>query len=331
MQRVVNKSGESSNWRETLAGVPQGSTLGPLLFRLYVWFIGKVLKHCQYHMFADDLQIYLHCNPDDFDATIDKINYDLCALTKWTDEHGLVMNPKKTQVLVIGKQSVIKQMKFDEINKVCVKGVNIDFSQCTRNLGVTMCNDLSWSAHVSKIAQKVFLSLRSLYIHRPYTPIPARINLINTLIFPILDYCDVVYCDLSQECLNRLQVIQNDCIRYIYDVPKRGHVTPYYDSLKWLKIKQRHAYHILQLTHKVLYTKQPSYLYNLFTLMTSVSTRVTRSHDLYLLVPIGPKKSFISVATALWNQLPAPIMSISNHDTFKSYIYKMLLSGDIKV
>ena len=69
----------------------------------------------------------------------------------------------------------------------------------------------------------------------------------------------------------------------------------------------------------------------MFTLMSNVNTRTTRSHPLYLLVPIGQKKSFVGIATALWNQLPASIMSISNVNQFKQKIYDMLLKDEILV
>lgn len=58
---VVFMSGATSSNIRMVAGVPQGSVLGPLLFSMLVNDLPNVLKYCKYHFFADDLQIYYTC------------------------------------------------------------------------------------------------------------------------------------------------------------------------------------------------------------------------------------------------------------------------------
>ena len=52
-------NGQASDWASVLAGVPQGSILGPLLFLFF--FINDIIKHigCSIRLFADDTSLYI--------------------------------------------------------------------------------------------------------------------------------------------------------------------------------------------------------------------------------------------------------------------------------
>ena len=52
--RIIN--GKSSNWRDVISGVPQGSILGPIIILMYVNDIDEGLT-CKTSKFADDTKI----------------------------------------------------------------------------------------------------------------------------------------------------------------------------------------------------------------------------------------------------------------------------------
>ena len=53
-------NGKKSDIRDVTCGVPQGSTLGPLLFILYIHDFAKVSDELFYVLFADDTNVFLN-------------------------------------------------------------------------------------------------------------------------------------------------------------------------------------------------------------------------------------------------------------------------------
>ena len=80
VQAVKLSNGTTSSWHELLTWVSQGSVFGPLLFSIFINSIAFVLKYCQYLLFADDLQIYLHDPASEIDQLLAKIDIDMQAI-----------------------------------------------------------------------------------------------------------------------------------------------------------------------------------------------------------------------------------------------------------
>ena len=78
LQRVV-LNGQTSSWRPVLAGVPQGSILGPLLFLIYINDLPNELKS-NAKLFADDTSLFTIVKDENESANI--LNNDLSLISK---------------------------------------------------------------------------------------------------------------------------------------------------------------------------------------------------------------------------------------------------------
>ena len=81
--------------------VPQGSVMGPFLFSVYVNDLPKVLKNCNIHMYADDVQLYTSCKKNNVSACADGINRELTLVYDWATKNNLRINPTKTKCILI--------------------------------------------------------------------------------------------------------------------------------------------------------------------------------------------------------------------------------------
>ena len=151
-----------------------------------------------------------------------------------------------------------------------------------------------------------------------------------SLLFPIIDYCSLVYCDISKEQDSTIQRILNRGVRYVYGVKRFDHVTPLRRELGWLRAEGRRSYFMACFLFKLLRTETPSYLANLFA--TRVYLRPPRGEPEPLAVPRcrteALRRSFHVSAAYLWNSLPPRIRSASTISTFKHLIFNHIFTAE---
>ncbi|KAJ4435031.1 hypothetical protein ANN_23604 [Periplaneta americana] len=98
-QQCVVSGNRRSSWLDITSGIPQGSVLGPLLFTIYVNDITSLVRHCNYHLYADDLQCYISSRLDRVNDAIDKLNEDIDSIVTWTKKLRLKINPERHKQL----------------------------------------------------------------------------------------------------------------------------------------------------------------------------------------------------------------------------------------
>ena len=98
---------------DVLFGVPQGSVLGPILFKIYIRSLYEYVKPTLFEIegFADDHQLY-----KPFMITFQRkalgedINHCLQYIDLWMNEYFLRLNQTKTKILVIAPPSIQKEI-----------------------------------------------------------------------------------------------------------------------------------------------------------------------------------------------------------------------------
>ena len=120
-QRVV-LNGQTSSWRPgVLAGVPQDSILGPLLFLVYINDLSDGLKS-NAKRFADDKSLFTIVKDKNESATI--LNDDLQLISSWAYKWKMLFNPdpkKPAQEVLFSRKKQIQNHPTISLNNIKLK------------------------------------------------------------------------------------------------------------------------------------------------------------------------------------------------------------------
>lgn len=310
-----------SDTAQITTGVPQGSILGPLLFIIYTSDIIQEIKS-KVHCYADDQQLYWSFAPDEFHLSFQQLNNDLENINKWSNKNALCLNPTKTAAMLIG--SVKQREKLNVENKLLLNNTPIIFYNNCKNLGLTIDSNLNFTLHVTNVLKIAYARLKTLYKFKYVVNTAVKLKLTESLILSLFDYCDVVYgpC-LSVYDAQRIQVLQNACMRFACNVKRRDHITPTYEKYCWNKMEIRRNIHYSCIVRKIIKTGNPQYLRLKLVFGEEIHNRNMRNVHL-LHVPQHSTSlfqgSFSFYSSFIYNQIPSSIKNIISYKTYKKEV-----------
>lgn len=327
-KQQVSTGTEVSSLLHIYFGVPQGSVLGPLLYSLYVNDISDVFKNSSFHLYADDLQNYVTFSPSKLYHAVEIINKEAKKLAAYAKGHNLAINGLKTQVIIIGNPKLIKKLPADKPH-VIVENMPLPYLDVVKNLGILIDSNLTWEKFATATCHKCIAALHGIRKHKDLLPMPVRKRLVESLIFPIIDYGITVSVGMLFKSKERLQRIQNSCLRFVLNLPRHEHISQYYQQVKWLRYQQRQNFYLLCLLKKTIVDRSPTYLFSKLVFVNALHNRALRNVKPLLQVPQKftnkIRGAFWISAVLLWNDLPIEITTSKSLYSFKSKLTPYLL------
>ena len=298
-------------------GVPQGSVIGPLFFVLYVNDIQLATRDSKTQLYADDTVIF--AAGEDKVSAVQKLQPALNQFSIWCKANKLTLNASKTKLMIFGTRYKVKKAR-DVIVKV--GGTTLQVVPSYKYLGFTLDSTLSFNCHVKTVSSLVAYKANLLAKIRKFLTVPVAMKIYKSMILPYFDYGDVVYNQAGQEGLDKLQRLQNRCLKICMGFNMRFETEALHAETRVPRLHKRRRAHV------------NNFMYGRLCRPALLDTRDirTRAHDARLFRVAVPKieaykRSVVYAGSVQWNSLSAEIRSTNNFDLFKAKQKSVMLEN----
>ena len=241
-------NGFESNLSDISCGVLQGSSLGPLLFLIYINDFRLCLQKTETGHFADDTLIMFGSKKL---ATIEKL------ATKWLRLNKLSLNAGKTELIFFHS----KQRCLNYDISIKFNGVRLISVDYVKYLGMFIDNYLSWNYHILQLSEKLRRANGILSKLRYYASIEICLQVYYTIFYShLINVCNI-WGLTSEENLKKIEILQKRCIRIMTFSDSRSYTNPLFIKLKVLKVREIIKLQQLKLLYEFLGNSLPDDLY----------------------------------------------------------------------
>ena len=217
-----------SDWKDVASGVPQGSVLGPLLFLVHIWDLGRDLGPSEGTIlkFVDDTKLV---KPVKTEEDIEDLQKTLNKLYDWQEANNMEYNGRKFQLLRLGKDESLKNdtsLFSADYNDI------IEPNDWVRDLGIAVNNRANFRTQRDQALIKI--KKKAGWILRTFGSRDPRLlrSLWKALVQPLVDYCGQLWHPTN---VGEVQELEQLLRAYTRKVEGLRQVS-YWDRLRALKM-----------------------------------------------------------------------------------------------
>lgn len=230
---IVDINGKTSCDKNAVAGVPQGSVLGPILFLYFINDLplsDKVKKA----IFADDTALYTSSWRKKQIAK--NLQQYILIIEKYYLKWKLKINVDKTEFIIFSHK-----LKDKHIPKLTLYNENVPLKEKVKYLGMILDNKLKFKNHITEVRQKTFQIIGQMY---PLLCCKSKMNTKNKktiykmIIRPTMLYAAPIWGGTFKSYIQRLQILQNKCLRMILCAKRGTKISKLHKQSEILSIKK---------------------------------------------------------------------------------------------
>ena len=312
-------------------GVPQGSILGPILFTVLTSDLHECLKHCKYHCYADDTQLYKSGKVSDINDIIKDMNEDLIAVADFSRTNCLKLNYDKNKFIIFGSKNNLQLINNTILDTITIDDQIVKRETVVRNLGLHMDEELTFEYHINDLIKRAWGKLKTAWKCGKFLSADSKRIIVECYVLSQFNYLDVIWRSATKGMWNKIQKIQNNCVRFIFRIRKYDHISSEFAKLNTLNMFNRTILHSLTYMFKCINDKAPSYLTEKISYVSSTHEHNTRSRNeikCYQFNNRYGRFNFFNEVSSMFNKFLLKVEINLNHSvfTFKKKLQSYLLT-----
>ena len=209
-QTYVN--GSISTSLEVKFGVPQGSSLGPLLYLIYFNDIKNLYSENDINIFADDT--CLLSTDEDIHVAMNKMKENVSKLEEFITANGIRINETKTEYMIIGPKG---KPTPDLCSELLYRGKALRKTDKIKMLGVIIDEKLSFKKHIEILMNnrlRKFLPI--FYRMRQFMSTDCMLKIYHSQVHSLISYCILVYGNGSKTMTMKLERLQVRILKFLF-------------------------------------------------------------------------------------------------------------------